>query len=157
MSYSVFVKRKYLFDDTQSNAVVSIIYTISAVACPILGYLIDITGRNISWVFMSTVITLIGHAILAFTFINPWAGVCFMGIGYSILACALWPMVALVIPEHQLGTAYGIMQSVQNLGLAVVPLVAGWLVDSQGYLILEIFFLGCMCGKKIELNISQNI
>lgn len=30
-----------------------------------------------------------------------------MGLSYSMLASALWPMVALVIPEHQLGTAYG--------------------------------------------------
>jgi len=30
-----------------------------------------------------------------------------MGLSYSILACALWPMVAYVVPEHQLGTAYG--------------------------------------------------
>lgn len=68
-----------------------------------------------------------------------------MGLGYSVLACALWPMVALVIPEHQLGTAYGIMQSVQNLGLAVVPLIAGWLIDLKGYIVLEVFFLACLC------------
>jgi hypothetical protein len=30
-----------------------------------------------------------------------------MGLSYSVLASALWPMVALVVPEHQLGTAYG--------------------------------------------------
>lgn len=31
-----------------------------------------------------------------------------MGLGYSMLASGLWPMVAMVIPEHQLGTAYGV-------------------------------------------------
>lgn len=30
-----------------------------------------------------------------------------MGLAYSILASALWPMVSLMIPEHQIGTAYG--------------------------------------------------
>lgn len=30
-----------------------------------------------------------------------------MGISYSMLASALWPLIALVIPEHQMGTAYG--------------------------------------------------
>jgi hypothetical protein len=30
-----------------------------------------------------------------------------MGFSYSMLASALWPMVALVVPEYQLGTAYG--------------------------------------------------
>ena len=30
-----------------------------------------------------------------------------MGLAYSVLASALWPLVAVVLPEHQLGTAYG--------------------------------------------------
>lgn len=70
-----------------------------------------------------------------------------MGFGYSLLACALWPMVALVIPEHQLGTAYGIMQSLQNLGLGCVVLIAGYIADSYGYIVLEIFFFTWLCCK----------
>ena len=31
-----------------------------------------------------------------------------MGVAYSLLACALWPMVAFVVPMHQLATAYGL-------------------------------------------------
>lgn len=139
-----------------ANGVDGIIYTISAVVCPIFGYLIDLTGRNIMWVFASTLITLFSHSLLAFTFINPWVPMCFMGVGYSVLACALWPMVAIVIPEHQLGTAYGIMQSVQNLGLAVTPLIAGYLVDAKGYIVLEVFFLGAMCSKLLT-NTSMMI
>jgi hypothetical protein len=30
-----------------------------------------------------------------------------------------------VVPEYQLGTAYGMMQSIQNLGLALVSIAAG--------------------------------
>lgn len=142
---TVFFKRKWSFDDAEANGVDSIIYTISAVVCPIFGYLIDVTGRNIIWVFSATVITLVSHGALAFTLWNPWFAMCLMGIGYSVLACALWPMVAFIIPEHQLGTAYGIMQSVQNLGLAVTPFIAGLLVDLKGYIVLEVFFLGCLC------------
>lgn len=69
---TVFFKHKYLFDDKQANGVDSVVYTISAVVCPIFGYLIDMTGRNIAWVFGATVLTLIAHVLLAFTFLNPW-------------------------------------------------------------------------------------
>ena len=31
-----------------------------------------------------------------------------LGASYSLLACALWPMVAFVVPDHQLGTAFGL-------------------------------------------------
>lgn len=30
-----------------------------------------------------------------------------MGLAYSILACALWPLVAFLVDENKLGTAYG--------------------------------------------------
>ena len=41
------------------------------------------------------------------------------------------------------------MQSVQNLGLALITLVCGIIVDSGGYLMLEIFFLACLCGELL--------
>ena len=37
------------------------------------------------------------------------------------------------------------MQAIQNLGLAVVPIVAGYLVDNNGYFILEVFFCAMLC------------
>jgi hypothetical protein len=37
----------------------------------------------------------------------------------------------------------------QNMGLAVVTLVAGMIVDQGGYLLLEVFFLAWLCGKFI--------
>ena len=57
-----------------------------------------------------------------------------MGVTYSILASSLWPMVSIVIPDHQLGTAYGLMQSIQNLGLAVISIAAGAIVDAKGHI-----------------------
>ena len=45
--------------------------------------------------------------MLTFTFINPYFAIAVMGLAYSLLASALWPIAALIIPEYQLGTAYG--------------------------------------------------
>lgn len=84
-----------------------LIYLISAPASPVLGLLIDKTGRNIFYVFLAIVITTLGHLTLAFTFLNPYVAVVIMGLSYSLLASALWPIAALIIPEYQLGTAYG--------------------------------------------------
>ncbi len=59
---------------------------------------------------LGTILTLLAHAMFAFlgneSFIALLAMI-IMGVAYSMLACALWPLVALIIPEHQLGTAYG--------------------------------------------------
>jgi len=44
-------------------------------------------------------------------------------------------------------------QAVQNLGLAVITLVAGKIVDSGGYLLLEVFFLGWLCCMSGYYNL----
>lgn len=41
-------------------------------------------------------------------------------------------------------------QSVQNLGLAIVSMIAGMIVDSGGYFMLEVFFICWLCGKYFE-------
>lgn len=40
-------------------------------------------------------------------------------------------------------------QSVQNLGLAVITMVAGVIVDHEGYFMLELFFIGWLLGKNL--------
>lgn len=142
---TAFFQRKYDFNQDSANAVDSIPYVISAFASPLFGIMVDLTGRNLMWVALSVIMTLACHAMLTFSYVNPWVPMVLMGIAYSLLACAFWSAVALCIPEHQLGTAYGMMQSAQNLGLAVVALVAGVLVDKYGYMVLEAFFLIWLC------------
>lgn len=99
--------RKFDYTAPSANAVNSILYIISAFASPLFGFVVDRLGRNIFWVFLSILVTIGAHALLAFTFLNPYVAMIIMGLAYSMLASALWPMVSLVIPEYQLGTAYG--------------------------------------------------
>ncbi|KAL3201555.1 hypothetical protein MRX96_012588 [Rhipicephalus microplus] len=145
----VFFQRKYQFSAVEANSVDSVPYLISAFASPVFGILVDLLGRNLIWVTAAVFGTLAAHSLLAFTFLNPWVAMVLMGLMYSLLACAFWPLVAMVIPEHQLGTAYGIMQSVQNLGLAVIAMVSGMIVDSSGYFILEVFLMAWLCCSLI--------
>ncbi|XP_077204694.1 lysosomal dipeptide transporter MFSD1 isoform X2 [Paroedura picta] len=147
----VFFIEKFKFSSREASAINSIVYVISAPMSPVFGFLVDKLGRNIYWVICSVVMTLASHIMLAFTFWNPWIAMSLLGVAYSLLACALWPMVAFVVPEHQLGTAYGFMQSIQNLGLAVISIAAGTILDSRGYLFLEIFFSACVCMSLIAV------
>lgn len=50
------------------------------------------------------------------------------GIAYTCLAAALWPSVALIIDDELLGSAYGLMTAVQNIGLFVGPILAGMII-----------------------------
>uniref|UniRef100_A0A0K2UWK7 Lysosomal dipeptide transporter MFSD1 n=1 Tax=Lepeophtheirus salmonis TaxID=72036 RepID=A0A0K2UWK7_LEPSM len=137
----VFFMKKYGFNTNDANFITGLIYLISAPASPLFGYLIDRTGRNVLYCFLSVMGTLVSHYILAFSFMNPYIPIFIMGICYSLLASALWPMAAYVVPQYQLGTAYGLMQAIQNIGLALCTMLCGLTVDAYGYIWLEIFFI----------------
>jgi MFS family permease len=111
------------------------------VISPFLGAFIGQLGRNVTFVLLAVLASWTSHALMAFTTLNPWYAMALLGVGYSVLACTVWPMISLVIPENQLGTAYGIAQALQNLGLGLIVYGAGYIVDSKGYFVLEIFFL----------------
>ncbi|XP_053213890.1 major facilitator superfamily domain-containing protein 1-like isoform X2 [Panonychus citri] len=138
---TIFFLRKFGVTEAKADQINSSVYTISAVISPILGIIIDKVGRSIFFVFLGTCVTLLGHSLLAFTFVNPWVGIICLGLGYSTIACALWPMIPDIVPEFRLGTAYGVVQCVQNLGLALANMAAGQIVDSLGFLALESFFI----------------
>jgi MFS family permease len=41
----------------------------------------------------------------------------------------MWPSVAKIIPESELGTAYALIFWIQNWGLMGVPMLIGWVLD----------------------------
>lgn len=141
----VFFQQKYGATSVLASTTNSMVYLVSAVASPVCGLVIDKTGLSVFWVIIGTIITLGVHSLLAFTFVLPLGVMVLMGLAYSILASSLWPLVGYLVEENALGTAYGIMQAIQNGGLAVVSLVAGLLLDQYGYLVLELFFCMCLC------------
>jgi MFS family permease len=52
-----------------------------------------------------------------------------LGISLSLVPAAMWPAVSRLVEEKRLGTAYGIMTSIQNLGLFAFPMLAGKITD----------------------------
>ena len=82
----------------------------SALGSPLFGLMIDKTGKNVSWVLVSPIGSLVAHGLNNFTYLTPYLSIIIMGMSYSILSSALWSLPALLIPERQLGTAFGIMQ-----------------------------------------------
>lgn len=136
-----FFKDRFNMNDENADRISSLIYLISGVGSPLTGLLIDKTGLNVFWILVSVVLTVISHVLLGFTYVNPFVGVSLLGIAYSGLASGLWPLVALIIPEYQLGTAYGVCQAIQNLGMAVASIITGMIVDNWGYRVLSEFFI----------------
>lgn len=64
--------QKYDYSPEDANYVDSLVYLISAIASPLFGFVIDKTGRNVSWILLSIGATIVAHSFLAFTFVNPY-------------------------------------------------------------------------------------
>lgn len=74
---------------------------------PIFGLAIDNVGRSLGWMFLGILLSLASHALLAFTYIQPYIPAVCLGLGYSIFTATMWPMTAYVVPFRLLGTGYG--------------------------------------------------
>jgi MFS family permease len=55
-----------------------------------------------------------------------------MGIAFSLVPAVMWPSVALVVDQSRLGTAYGLMTLIQNVGLLGLNLLIGAVNDWTG-------------------------
>lgn len=96
---------------------------------PVFGWLVDKKGRAASLMILGSVILIGVHLTFAFTRANPYVLCILLGIAFSLVPAAMWPSVARIVNENRLGTAYGMMFSFQNLGLFVVPILAGRILD----------------------------
>lgn len=52
-----------------------------------------------------------------------------MGVAFSLIPAVMWPSVAYLVDQSKLGTAYGLMTMIQNIGLAGFNLMIGWSND----------------------------
>lgn len=96
---------------------------------PIFGFLIDRYGKSATAMIFGALTLVSVHLVFAFTTITPIVPLLFLGIAFSLVPAAMWPSMVRLVKEKQIGTAYGLMYSIQNLGLWGFPLIAGILLD----------------------------
>jgi len=66
------------------------------------------------------------HSVIPVYLIIPMS---IMGIAFSLVPAVMWPSVALVVNAEKLGTAYGLMTMIQNIGLFSFNLIIGMAND----------------------------
>jgi len=115
-----------------SATINSYIYLAAVLTTPVFGWIADRFGyRALSMVFGSLILP------LAFLLVSTggewvWVSTVLLGISYSLIPAVLWPCVIKLVEARRLGTAYGMLFMLQNAGLTVCNLVAGWLNDLNG-------------------------
>jgi MFS family permease len=101
---------------------------------PLFGTVYDKKGKGATIMIIGSIILIFVHGMLTIPFLNAWwlaaAVVIILGIGFSLVPAAMWPSVPKIIPEKQLGTAYAVIFWIQNIGLWIIPLLLGIILNA---------------------------
>lgn len=100
---------------------------------PLFGGIYDKKGKGATIMIIGAAMLVIVHGIFSLPVFNHWMVavvlVVLLGVALSLVPSAMWPSVAKIIPEKQLGTAFSLIFWIQNWGLMGVPLLIGIMLD----------------------------
>jgi MFS family permease len=101
-------------------------------ATPFFGLVADRVGHRALMMTVGTLMLPLTFVILGATNWSLWISTALMGLSFSVVPAVIWPATAMLVEPSRLGTAYGLVNVLQNVGLAVCNMTAGWLIDAAG-------------------------
>ncbi|MGH9870550.1 MAG: MFS transporter [Candidatus Polarisedimenticolia bacterium] len=110
----------------------SLLTLFAMIFTPIFGYLVDRVGRRSLFMMFGSLLLVPVYLMMAYTDVNLLVPMAMMGIAFSLVPAVMWPSVAYIVEEQKLGTAYGLMTMIQNIGLAGFNWMIGWANDFSG-------------------------
>lgn len=108
----------------------------AAVVTIFLGNFLDNKGKGATMLIYGALLLIACHLIFAFLLpathskTLAYCTIVILGISFALVPAALWPSVPKIIEEKVLGSAYCLIFWVQNIGLCLVPLLIGYVLDS---------------------------
>jgi len=123
---------KYGVSPDVAGLIPSILPFTSIVLTPLFGAMCDKRGRGATMMVVGSVMLTIVLIIFAMPGNSSALAVtlmCVLGIAFSLLPAALWPAVPKIVPMKQLGTSYSIIYYIQNIGLMLIPVVIGKVLE----------------------------
>jgi MFS family permease len=122
---------KFGFSPEASGKIAAILPLGTILFTPLFGLLSDFKGRSASIMILGSFLIIMVHLSFAFTNITPYIPMFILGLGFSLVPAAMWPSVAKIVDTNKIGTAYGLMFSIQNIGLWLFPLLIGVVLDKS--------------------------
>ena len=109
----------------------SMLTLFAMIATPLFGLLADKIGKRALFMMFGSVLLMPVYLVMAYTDISLYVPMAMMGIAFSLIPAVMWPSVTYLVDGSRLGTAYGMMTMIQNIGLAGFNLVIGYVNDAS--------------------------
>jgi MFS family permease len=124
-----------------AGGITSIIIFASMVCAPFAGGLVDRVGKRASMMVLGSLLLIPAHLVMGLTHWNPIPSMVVLGAAFVLVPAALWPSVPMVVEETRVGTAFGLITAVQNVGLMTFPKASGYLIDTtKDYAATQVMF-----------------
>ena len=107
----------------------SMLTLFAMVATPLFGLWVDRVGKRALLMMLGSLLLIPVYLIMAYTRVSLYVPMAMMGIAFSLIPAVMWPSVAYIVDQSKLGTAYGLMTMIQNIGLFGFNLLIGWAND----------------------------
>lgn len=126
---------RFDIDDGVASLMVSMIPFSTLVFSPLFGALVDRFGKGTKLMILGSFLVFFAHLTIAFAPGIPifgYIGIAVLGLGYSLVPAAMWPSIPKIIPEKNLGTAFSLVYWIQNMGMLLVPIFVGSIIERSG-------------------------
>jgi hypothetical protein len=106
------------------------------VLTPFIGAFLDRKGLGASMMLYGAILLTVSHLIFAlvpaeaFTSFIAYATIVILGLAFSLVPASMWPSVPKIVEDRFLGSAYGLIFWIQNIGLLAVPILIGWAISA---------------------------
>jgi len=127
------IVQKYTVPDLFAGYIPALLPFSALLLTPLFGGISDKKGKAASIMILGSILLVFVHLLFSIPSLNSFpiaiGLVILLGIAFSLVPSAMWPSVAKIIPHSKLGTAYAMIFWVQNIGLMLVPLLIGYVLD----------------------------
>lgn len=106
------------------------------VLTPFIGAFLDKKGLGATMMLYGAILLTVSHLIFAlvpaeaFTNFVAYATIVVLGLAFSLVPASMWPSVPKIVEDRFLGSAYGLIFWIQNIGLLAVPILIGWALSA---------------------------
>ncbi|ESO08291.1 hypothetical protein HELRODRAFT_92341, partial [Helobdella robusta] len=128
---SKFIQDKYGYNQKDASYVSGAVYYLSMVLSPFLGYVVDIIGKREALTFACAILTTPVFILPAVTDLFPIILTLWLGLTYSLAAASMWPSIPLVVMQSAVGTAMGLVTSIQMIGIGLSNIIVGAILETK--------------------------
>ncbi len=104
----------------------SMLTLFAMIATPLFGLWVDRVGKRAFLMMIGSSLLIPVYLMMAYTQVNLYIPMAMMGVAFSLIPAVMWPSVAYIVGQSKLGTAYGLMTMLQNIGFGGFNLLIGW-------------------------------